>query len=81
MIDTHTADGVKVGLEHREAGIPMVCLETALPAKFEETIREALGCEPERPTDLVGIENLPQRFEVIDADAEAVKRFIVAHAS
>jgi threonine synthase len=80
MIDTHTADGVKVGLEHREAGIPMVCLETALPAKFEETIREALGCEPERPTDMVGIENLPQRFEVMEADAEAVKRFIVAHA-
>lgn len=80
MIDTHTADGVKVGLEHREAGIPMVCLETALPAKFEETIREALGCEPERPADMVGIENLPQRFEVMAADAEAVKRFIVEHA-
>ncbi|MDP2154882.1 MAG: threonine synthase, partial [Sulfuricella sp.] len=81
MIDTHTADGVKVGLEHREAGIPLVCLETALPAKFEETIREALGCKPERPTDLVGIENLPQRFEVMAADAEAVKRFIVTHAA
>ena len=78
MIDTHTADGVKVGLEHREAGVPMVCLETALPAKFEETIREALGCEPERPADLVGIEKLPQRFEVMAADAEEVKRFIVA---
>jgi threonine synthase len=80
MVDTHTADGVKVGLEHREAGVAMVCLETALPAKFEETIREALGCEPERPADLVGIENLPQRFEVMDADAEAVKRYIVANA-
>ena len=79
MIDTHTADGVKVGLEHREAGVAMVCLETALPAKFEETIREALGCEPERPADLVGIEHLPQRFEVMPANAEAVKRFIVEH--
>ncbi len=81
MIDTHTADGVKVGLEHREHGIPLVCLETALPAKFEETIREALGCEPERPAELVGLEKLPQRFEVMAADAEAVKRFIVAHSA
>ena len=81
MIDPHTADGLKVGLEHREAGVPLVCLETALPAKFEETIREALGCEPERPADLAGIENLPQRFEVMAADAEAVKRYIVANAA
>src|SRR5690606_10211483 len=31
LIDTHTADGVKVGLQYREAGVPLVCLETALP--------------------------------------------------
>jgi threonine synthase len=78
MIDTHTADGVKVGLEHRELGIPLVCLETALPAKFEETIREALGREPARPADLAGLEQLPQRYEVVKADADAVKRFIAA---
>jgi threonine synthase len=79
MIDTHTADGVKVGLEHREAGIPLVCLETALPAKFEETIREALGRDPERPAELADLEKRPQRYEVMDSSAEAVKRFIVAH--
>jgi threonine synthase len=43
MIDTHTADGLKVAHEHREAGIPMVVLETALPIKFAATIVEALG--------------------------------------
>jgi len=79
MIDTHTADGVKVALEHREAGIPMICLETALPAKFEETIREALGCDPERPSELADLEKRPQRYEVMDSSVEAVKRFIVAH--
>ncbi len=81
VIDTHTADGVKVGLEHREDGIPMVCLETALPAKFGETIREALARDPERPSNLLGIEKLPQRFEVMDPDGEAIKRFIVAHSA
>ena len=76
VIDPHTADGVKVGLEHREQRIPLVCLETALPAKFSETIREALGREPERPAGFEGLESLPQRFEVMDADAEAVKAYI-----
>jgi threonine synthase len=78
-IDTHTSDGLKVALEYREPGITMVVLETALPAKFEDAIQEALGHAPERPADLVGLENLPQRFAVMDADVEAVKQFIVAH--
>jgi len=79
-IDPHTADGVKVGLEHREPGVPLVCLETALPAKFAETIREALGSEPERPAGFEDLEKRPQKFEVVDADAEAVKRYIAARA-
>jgi len=78
MIDTHTADGLKVGLEYRESGVPLICLETALPVKFEETIREALGRDPERPAAYQGIEKLPQRFDVMDADVSAVKAFITA---
>lgn len=78
MIDTHTADGLKVALELREADIPMLVLETALPAKFEESIQEALGQAPARPQGMENLEALPQRFEVMAADAEAVKRFIQA---
>src|SRR5574343_39888 len=77
MLDTHTADGLKVAMEHRLAGVPMIVLETAQPAKFEETIREALGTEPVRPADLAGIEQLPQRVEVMAPDVEAIKRYIV----
>jgi threonine synthase len=79
MIDTHTADGVKVAWEHAgdvPTDVPMLVLETALPVKFAETIVEALGCEPDRPSDLEGIEKLPQRVEVMAPDVEAVKRFI-----
>jgi threonine synthase len=78
VIDPHTADGVKVGLEQREAGVPLICLETALPAKFAETIREALGREPPRPADLADLEQRPQRCDVIERDAEALKRYIAA---
>ncbi|MDP3537285.1 MAG: threonine synthase [Azonexus sp.] len=77
MLDTHTADGLKVALEHRTAGLPMIVLETAQPAKFEETIREALGTEPVRPADMVGIENLPQQVVVMAPDVAAIKQFIV----
>jgi threonine synthase len=80
VIDTHTADGLKVGLEHRTPGVPLVCLETALPAKFEETIVEALGRKPERPAGLEAIESLPRRVQVMDADAAAIKSFIARHA-
>jgi threonine synthase len=80
-IDPHTADGVKVGLEHREPGVPLVCLETALPAKFAETIRAALGRDPERPAELAGLEARPQRFELIERDVERLKRFIASRAA
>ena len=80
MIDTHTADGVKVAWDYAAtvpAGVPLLVLETALPVKFAETIREALGREPERPAELDGIERLPQRVEVMAPDVAAIKRFIV----
>ena len=80
-IDPHTADGVKVGLANREQGVPLVCLETALPAKFAETIREALGRDPGLPEGLERLESLPQKFDAIEPDAEAVKSCIAAHAS
>jgi len=78
-IDTHTADGIKVAREHLSPGVPMVVLETALPAKFADTIREALGREPERPAAFEGIEKLPQRFEVMPNDAAQVKALIARH--
>ncbi|HEX7454452.1 MAG TPA: threonine synthase, partial [Gallionella sp.] len=79
MIDPHTADGLKVGLEQRRPGLPLICLETALPAKFEETIVEALGRSPERPAAMAGIENLPQRVEVMSADVVTLKAYIAAN--
>ncbi|HMT94286.1 threonine synthase [uncultured Thiothrix sp.] len=79
MIDTHTADGLKVALELRETDVPMLVLETALPAKFEESIQEALGQTPVRPQGMEQLEALPQRFVVMEADVEAVKGFIQTH--
>ena len=81
MIDTHTADGLKVAREHLQAGVPMLVLETALPAKFSSTIHEALGLEPDRPAALRDIESLPKRFTVMPVDAPRVKDYIVRHVT
>jgi len=78
VIDPHTADGVKVGLEYRDPLVPLICLETALPAKFAATIRAALGRAPQRPAELADLEKRPQRFQVVANDPEALKRRIEA---
>ena len=79
VIDTHTADGLKVGREHLERGVPMLVLETALPAKFAETIALAIGVQPDRPAAMRGIEDLPKRFVVMPVDTQAVKAYLSAN--
>ncbi len=81
MIDTHTADALKVAREQLRAGVPMIVLETALPIKFAATIVEALGREPDRPARFEGIEALPRRVTAMAADVAAVKAYIAQHCS
>ncbi len=76
IVDTHTADGVKVAREHLFAGVPMIVLETALPIKFAETIEEALGQLPPRPPQFEGIEALPKRVKLLAPDAAQIKAYI-----
>ena len=78
LIDTHTADGVKVARENLQGNIPMLVLETALPIKFAETIEEALGRTPDRPASFIGIEDKPQRVVDMKADVHQVKDFVAA---
>ena len=79
MVDTHTADGIKVAREHVLAGVPMVVLETALPIKFAATIVEALNRKPDCPSKFHGIESLPRRVQVMSADVAQVKAYIAQH--
>jgi threonine synthase len=79
VIDPHTADGMKVALGNRDVAVPTLVLETALPAKFEETMVEALGQKPARPAGLENLEQLPQRVEVMPADLAQIQAFIARH--
>jgi len=84
LIDTHTADGVKVAREYAQVGITMIVLETALAAKFESTIMEATGQRPARPhwiAGLEGMEDLPKRFVVMPSNTQMVKDYVVTHCA
>lgn len=83
LIDPHTADGIKVAREVRKEGEVIVCAETALPAKFAETITEAVGqLDIPRPQHTDNIESLAQYVTVLDNDANLVRaqieQFVVA---
>ena len=80
VIDPHTADAVKVGREQRRPGTPMVMLETALPAKFNATVREAIGVDAPRPARFAGIETLPRRVKTLPADLGRLEAFIAENA-
>ena len=73
IIDPHTADGVYVAFLYLEKGVPMVVLETAQAAKFNETIMEALGVNAARPDAYLDIEKREQRVIHIASDVNAVK--------
>lgn len=77
LLDPHTADGIKVAREVRETGERIICLETALAAKFADTIYEAVGeVSIPRPVHLQGLEDLPQKVQTVEKDTQAVKEII-----
>lgn len=76
LIDPHTADGVLVAQQFQRPDVPMVCLETALPAKFEETVQEAVQRQPDRPERFRDIEKADRHSIVLPNDVQALKTYI-----
>jgi len=80
LIDPHTADAVKVAAAYTEPNVPMLVLETALPAKFAATIQQAIGQLPPVPQHLRDLHKLPQRVQQMDNDAAQVGNYVRQHA-
>jgi threonine synthase len=78
LIDTHTADAVKVARSMIKPGIPMIVLETALPIKFAETVKTAVGFEPPLTSAQADMMALPQRVTQIAPSVERVKAIVTA---
>ncbi len=80
LLDPHTAVGVRAARDSVTKDETPVCLATAHPAKFGEAVETAAGVAPPFPPGLAGIERLPTRCEVLDADIDIIRAFIEAKA-
>ena len=77
ILDPHTAVGVKVAQDlAAQLPQPVICLGTAHPAKFPETIRNAIGQEPTLPEKIDDLISKPERTILLPADAKQVADFI-----
>jgi threonine synthase len=72
ILDPHTAVGVRAARDWPEA----ICLATAHPAKFGDTVRRAIGVEAAPPASLQGLMDRGRRCVELDATGEAVRAFI-----
>ena len=79
LIDTHTADGVKVARELAQPGAPMIVLETAQPVKFLDSIAEALGHPVPLPEKWRALQELPQRVQRMPVDVAQLRAYIEQH--
>lgn len=80
VLDPHTAVGVKAAQQYKTAGVPMVCLATAHPAKFGAVVEEAIGTSVDIPDCLSGITDKPARCELMSADMKEIQEFVVQKA-
>ncbi len=80
LIEPHTAvalAGARV-MGHADRQVPVIVLSTAHPAKFPDTVREATGVMPPAPLAARAIAQLPERFDRLPAQSEAVKAYVRA---
>jgi threonine synthase len=83
LIDPHTADGVHVArqlLVSGHAKWPVIAYETALPVKFADTIRQAIGHAPPMPARFAGLQEAPRHVTPMANDVAALKRWLAAWA-
>lgn len=76
IIDTHTANGLVVGLPHYECDVPLICMATASPVKFRPVIEEVLAVQIPLPERFADIGEREERFETLPADAWVVDAYI-----
>jgi len=79
IVDPHTAVGIAAARQMRVDG-PVVCLATAHPAKFPESVDAAIGKPVAKHPRLDALEGVPNRRTVMPARVADVKAFVAAHA-
>lgn len=76
IADPHTAVGLCVAKEHLDEKVPMVCLATAHPAKFDDVMKAALPEVDVSHPILEALRDLPTRKHNLGVDVDAIKALI-----
>jgi threonine synthase len=80
VADPHTAVGLAAAAEIPSDG-PMICVATAHPAKFPESVDEAVGAPLARHPRLEALRSLPSRCDELPADVAALKAYVAERVS
>ncbi len=80
LADPHTAVGLAAAQRLDLPG-PVICLATAHPAKFPETVNAAVGAPLATHPTLEALKGLPERRTALPPNMASVKAFIEANAS
>ncbi len=81
LLDPHTAVGVKAAQDVLPSDAVRICLATAHPAKFGEAAEQATGQPAPVPASIAGLENMPTRCQVMDADIDQVRAFFIKNVN
>ncbi|MFT3809422.1 MAG: threonine synthase [Micropepsaceae bacterium] len=81
VFDPHSAIGLVAARRRQRPGVPMIALATAHAAKFASAVNAATGKPPEMPDSLAKLASLPERYDTVPAETEAVRAYIEAFAA
>ena len=76
LLCPHSAVGVKVAEEMRDAATPMITLATAHPAKFPAAVEEASGQHPPLPERMADLYERSERVTRVENDLAAIETLI-----
>ena len=79
LLDPHSAVGVHVAKGHLSKDAPMICLATAHPAKFGQSIQDATGRDLARHSLLDALRELPSRCTILPAREDEIRHFLEAN--
>ena len=80
LVDPHTAVGISVAQRLHNDDLPLLCVSTAHPAKFDRAMQAALPDETVQHPTLAKLENLPERKHSMNVDEDSVKTYIADRA-
>ncbi|NJD91089.1 MAG: threonine synthase [Geobacter sp.] len=80
LLDPHTAVGVRAAQDSSLPESTYICLATAHPAKFGDAVKAATGNDPEMPSQLAGLDQLPSKVKIMESDYDALRSYVEANA-